>query len=498
MRKGQHSPNRTHRASAAAAGVPPVAHPEGVSTDAVTGASPPATPLAPPPSASPQADSTAFRRTRLRRIREDVLYALGFTVVLLGINLLVERTDIGSRLKVMTYNAMQHQLAAALGNTSMPVVVVDITNEPGTLGDQLTPRKRLTSLIDALSKMTHRPQAIGLDIDCSPESVGDSGAPAVLTEEEQTFYDYCLQLSSRKSNPMPVYLGVDRTAAGPSSDWLWSKEYSSLAVALRASVDDRFKMFRWIRVAGGDKPLIGISAALTGSFNRSARRRWPSWLRWAVVTETDDDLGPGVKVQSFLVDYSPIDRLQQNAIPEEEVLSGKIADRDLTQQVVLIGNSSNDTSDKLDVADRQRPYPGVLVHACAAYTLLKSPLYEMTTAGRIAADLLLILIIIGSLTALKLWHALKHDTELAHENLTAAQNWLTWAIIIGTFVAGVAFVDKTHLMWDDFPLVAIGLLYHRPIELFLHKLVHRLKTRHDPPDEPHAPGSPPNGHKEAT
>ncbi len=59
---------------------------------------------------------------------------------------------------------------------------------------------------------------------------------------------------------------------------------------------------------------------------------------------------------------------------------------------------------------------------------------------------------------------------------------MTWLVILGTFVGGVIFVHKTRVMWDDFPLVVIGLLYHHPVEAALDGLVHRLR-KHKPEED---------------
>ena len=161
----------------------------------------------------------------------------------------------------------------------------------------------------------------------------------------------------------------------------------------------------------------------------------------------------------------------------------------LRNKVVLIGNSADQTSDKVLAPDRNRPFPGVLIHACAAYTLMRSPLYEPTFAGRVAADLVLVLLLLMVVTGSRLWHVKRDLPDPSRQHLDTIHNWLTAAILLITFAGGVILVYRTRIVWDDFPLVAIGLLCHQPVEKFLHKLVHRRHTAGEAGDPVHGHGS---------
>ena len=238
------------------------------------------------------------RATRYREIFHEVKWALLFTGVLVGLNLLAEKTEFGERLKLLAYNAMQHRLPAVIDKNGLPIAIVDITRLPGTFGDELTSRKKLTKLIDAIGKA--HPRAIGLDIDCSPQYAANVNELPILTEDEGNFYKFCHDLSTQPHDPVPVFLGVDRTATSASADWLWKPEFAHMAVALRTPTDGRFMMWKWIDVKGVEMPLKSISAALA-EVAQSSDKEWrhglPHWLHWALEAEQEHELARGVRVQ---------------------------------------------------------------------------------------------------------------------------------------------------------------------------------------------------------
>jgi len=164
----------------------------------------------------------------------------------------------------------------------------------------------------------------------------------------------------------------------------------------------------------------------------------------------------------FLVDYSPLESLIQSSkevydpdadVPINVGVGGKI---------VLLGRTKN-TADMFTVpGNPEHAYPGVFLHACAAYTLLeKIPLYRLTERGRVLFDILFSLAIFGPL----LWSRLRRHKQgkevvIGHR----MPGFLSCLVaVILTFLA-VWLVRWTHLMWDDFLLVAVALLAHTPIE----------------------------------
>ena len=459
----------------------------------------PETPLAsgnvpePPsdPPASPHTVSRSHRADRYKDIYHDVIWACVFTGVLLGLNLLLEKVELGERLKILAYNAIQHRLQAPVDKSKLPVVVVDISELPGTVGHVLTSRTELTALIAAIARKG--PKAIGLDIDCSPQPAENGDALPVLTESEEKFLKDCDDLSTRPHDPVPVFLGVDRTATGPSDDWLWSPKYAHMAAMLRTPTDERFTMWKWLEVKGRDKRLKSISAALADAAehdDKEKHRELPPWLHWALESEEETTLPGGIRVERFLVNYGALETLAEPpTITMAAIMHDEPMYTSLHDKVVLIGNSSEDTTDKMVAPDRTKAFPGVLIHACAVNTLLDHPLYEPTLAGRIVADLLLGSIILAVITARKIWNVMRDRRIPPTRQLDTMTNWLTAMILVVTFVGGVSFVQRTHIIWDDFPLVAIGLLYHPHVEKYLHKLVHGRYKPQAAGDHDHGSGS---------
>ena len=112
--------------------------------------------------------------------------------------------------------------------------------------------------------------------------------------------------------------------------------------------------------------------------------------------------------------------------------------------------------DTFIVPGRREPVPGVLIHACAVYTLLKEPLYVLTMAGQLAIDVLLALIVFGGIAFIRSNGRKRVGQNMAvdHRNVAA---------LIGAFLVilvGWGLVRATRLIWDDFLIVACALLIY--------------------------------------
>ncbi|HLJ56426.1 MAG TPA: CHASE2 domain-containing protein [Chthonomonadaceae bacterium] len=463
---GDASPAPAADAEASAAAPSPAAvQPDDLDTTAIAGESRSRSRRAHRSNRQPETVAEA-RRRRLDEVIDDVKWAVVVICSLLALNLLLEQTELADRLKVLVFNAMQRRLPSGARAPVPLVQVVDISSLPGTIGHNLTDRRTLARLIEKIA--SQHPIAIGLDLDCSPQLPSNADELPTMTADEVQFLDTCLALS--KSTP--VFLGADRTATGSSSQWLYDAPYTDMAAALRTPTDERFTMWRSIRVKSADRELLSMSGKLASAVPAPLRPPTyavPRALKWALTPEVDRDLSPAIRVEEFLVDYSQIEALGERSISIDDVMAAPAGDSRLRDRLVLIGNSSSETTDKMVVPDRTRAFPGVLVHASAAYTMLQSPLFQPTLPGRIAGDLLLGLLGIAIVVGRRLWHIHRGLDEPSEAHINTIHNVTTAVIFVSVIVAGIFLVQKTHVIWDDFPLVVVGLLFHRPVErLFKH------------------------------
>lgn len=116
---------------------------------------------------------------------------------------------------------------------------------------------------------------------------------------------------------------------------------------------------------------------------------------------------------------------------------------------------------------REQRFPGVYLHASAAYTLSRAPLYELKWPGRLAIDALLALAVLLGVTFVQLILGCLTGREVAAHWL---QVLFTGLVIAAAFVGGVLFVGTTRLMWSDFIMVLLALLLHPLVEHLWEKI----------------------------
>jgi hypothetical protein len=188
---------------------------------------------------------------------------------------------------------------------------------------------------------------------------------------------------------------------------------------------------------------------------------WAKPFAESVVQERGDRLSEN----KFLVDYSALDLLSASPpeIKPDTDMSKFRSDHKLTlaKKVVLIGRTRN-TIDTFTVPGKpEKPYAGVFLHACAAYTLLERPLYHLKEPGRFLIDFVLSVAIFGIVLALR-WRPRRPEVDefLEHH----LPKWLGAFVALSLILCERWLVPRTHLMWDDFLLVVVVLLAHSPIE----------------------------------
>lgn len=400
---------------------------------------------------------------RRKKIWRDVWIWVVLTAVILTLKWGFEHTEFGHDVKLLAHKYILQRLISARGTAPSPITIVDIsdldeeciaydkaTNKADKEIYKATPRDKLWKLIETIAK--HNPRAIGVDVDFSLTEKG------WVTPGDPDFFESCLDLSTRKDYPVPVVLGIYRTQRDEPKHWLGSLDYKDLAASIFLPQKDTRKLWEWIKPTSHTVPTM--SSALAKHISEE-RPGIPKGLDWAVHQFSQRDLGRGYLVNEYNVDYSALDSMESMRLITIEAAGIEAQGHLLKDKVVLIGNATlGRAMDTFPVPVRREPVTGVYLHASGAYTLAKSPLYELSGKGRLVLDTLLAAIIILAITAIRLrFHA--------DVNVRWLQGALTIVVVIGALVVGVLLVHITHVLWDDFLLVIAGLLLHRPVERWL-------------------------------
>jgi CHASE2 domain-containing sensor protein len=398
-----------------------------------------------------------------REVRRDILIGVLFIVIVLGVKHVIEHTTFGEQMKVMGYNFLQTRLSSE----SPPVTIVDITKlAPESVeinGETVTatPRKTLEQMIAAIAEQ--HPKAIGVDIDFSP----DEGSYILPTDPE--FFQFCLDLQEKKD--VPVFLGVNRTIANPAAEWLGDKKFEPLAANILIPRDSR-RMLNVLQVGNGKvrgyKPSRSMSALLADAYGEGETSAVGQWIHGLLIhfnlvkKFSNEEIDSDLSVKDFLVDYGPLASLKSERIKYPDDLKDSRNRKKFEDRIVLIGDATlGEAADTFVVPVRNEPVPGIFLHASAAYTLIKAPLYDLTEAGHIVLDVLLAGIVLLGVVLIKYRY---NDAE---QRDVAAKKWrgrLTLLIVLAAVVVGVAFVRITRIMWDDFFLALLLLVFHPSIE----------------------------------
>jgi CHASE2 domain-containing sensor protein len=405
----------------------------------------------------PQPSTGAKRHDPRRDSWISFWMSMAFTVILLLTNTWLERKDFGERVESMTYDLLQNRLSAPASIKDSPVIVLDISRiemRP-TLGPQpgfVTDREPLKNIVVELLKDS--PKAIGLDVDFSPDSHGYAHPD-----------DPGLFNSWLASKNVPIFVGVNSSLSLGAQKWLIEPDYIRLAACVVVPNPEKGQATRYmpefIKVDYPDAPLGGVEETCPSmgvALAKATVKPAPTWARWFVETFRLKSVNR-FRNSEFLVDFSPLQLLRDSA---PEVLNPSDIPADLVKdKIVLLGRTKN-TTDTFTVPGKpEEPYAGVFLHACAVYTLKNGPLYRLKDYVRYSLDLIISLAIFGPL----LWFRLrqfKQGKEVIIGHRVPSYASLFAAVIV--CVVAVYFVNRTHLMWDDFILVALVQVVHTPIE----------------------------------
>ena len=413
-----------------------------------------------------------------KHIGRDALAGVVLTILLLILKLSFEKTTPGKLLEDAVYCWLQTRLTA--GSTPLPVVVVDISQlDAEPVRGRLTPREQLTRLLDVITEQGAA--AIGIDVDFSPGGQGwtSRGGPQL--------FDHLHNLR------IPVFLGVSRSRFASPQDWLGAEDYQKLAATIAVPKDDRRRMPLWIgrgdseaclKMAAdlmGIKPKLDEKRVNTGNAETATclpamsavlarkypnlepyRALGPSWLL-DPLEEVTLDKGQQLHTAYFFVDYSAVDELRA------QTLTAVVSDHDvrlsptpgsLIGKIMMLGNTQwENTLDKYPVPPWQIETPGVYLHASAIYTLIKGPLLEITTAGRVGLDVFFAMGVLGVVSGLRIYYS--RQAEVAAHRVNVLFTCLAILVVVAF---GYGFVQYTRILWTDFVLVSAALAIHSMIE----------------------------------
>lgn len=414
------------------------------------------------------------KRGRGGEILRDLLKGLLVIALVLAVKLAVERTALGKQLELACYNLLQLQLSTE----PAPVTVVDTSDlkpEDYDIDGQVgtaTPREPLRKMLAAITE--HKPKAIGIDIDLSPDEYG------YIHPNDPDFFEFCLDM--RRQRGVPIFLGIYRTMGEPPAKWLGDAKYEELAASILIPNDTK-RMLSEIKIESEQRPggsaaksSKAMSVVLSDAYRRGLDDS-PGWLQKVhgsvleglhrlgfIEKVSEKPLGSGLTVADFLVDYSNINSIDTVRTLDPVVLRDRSQRGRFEGKVVLLG-ASDSAKDLFPVPGHgNKLYPGVLLHASAVNTLIKAPLYEVTHKGRLYIDLLFALAILVPVILIRLYYRNRHSDEVAHHRL---QGLLTIIVVLAAVVVGVMSVRFTRVMWDDFLLAIGAIVFHPSIERHL-------------------------------
>jgi hypothetical protein len=375
----------------------------------------------------------------------------------------------GERLSSVGYEFLQSRLFPR----ELPVAVVDISNlkpakiEVDDVPREVTPRPELRSIVSAVAEQDAR--VIGVDVNFAPLH---DGTP--ITPEDSGFFQFCRDMKEEKPmrRGVPVVLGVDwarddSEAGRRPEDLIENESYKDLFAHIRTPRLPENMPYKF-NYNKDNNELVSVptmAAALADAFRQHDAGSKHSFQlpSWAARQFSKKELKDDLSVIEFPVDFSVIRSFlsRDNTLRPAEVDIIRKQGSMLRDKIVLIGKASPGPDQFRVPLDEEELFPGVYLHATAAYTLINPPLLRMTAAGAIVLDFLLAFVVLLAVTAIR-WHYKDRTArEVAKHRL---EKIFTFLVALVAIVAAVLFVNYHRVVWPDFVIVIPMLLLHRPIE----------------------------------
>jgi tetratricopeptide (TPR) repeat protein len=410
-------------------------------------------------------EASSSRQTRTRDALVYVAVGILTTLLLSGAKLLIEHSSKGQELELQVFGWLQGSLSQI--DVDNPIVVVDITGVPGGK-DGSTPRKALQEIINALADQ--HPRAIAVDVEFSPKP-----GTTATRDDIDFFFKSCLDVKNYRR--VPVFLAVgDNKAAAPQA-WLGQEEYKDLAVAVAANSNDSSKLPLWVRSKDSSEKLKSMSYALALEYRKHLPQA-PWWIRWAVVTnveglneetqheETESDAT--LAYSDRLVNYSKLDQIKGASQSDITDASIRQTGERYKNKLVILGDVVT-PMDPIPVPGRQKDEAGSLLIACAAYTLIKEPLFELKSTVRLFLDFSIAGLIIA-MVAIIVYR--NRDGRI----WVGRQALFIYATLIGVVATAWLLVIVAGVLWLDFVFLASALFLHPKVEHLIRKIFKRKQT----------------------
>jgi hypothetical protein len=405
-----------------------------------------------------------------------VLHGFLIAALLIGLKVLSEHTFVGHRPELLTFSLLKSVFTPFTRHEELPVVVVDVSEIKETNG-QITDLAKLTEITAAIAD--HRPSAIGIALILNPKDVSDPKLPEPTVEQAQEYYkflDFCLRLREEKN--VPIFLGVGMMSGGKPEEWLGQEKYKELAASALADDYDSARIPVWFKAGPTGEKLFSLSVSLSRAHTKS---QFPAGLSWAVKSTGEElparqrPLAEGIELADALINYGTLEEIRRGTLSTRSQSSVNEAGEEFRDKMVLIGDGKK-AVEVFTPPGETKSLSRVYMHAPAAYTFAREPLYELKQPVRFAADLCFSLLVFGGI-------ALTRHRRVNTDGAPRAQQYRN--VFIHVAAAGVVLgaavgVYWLGLLWLDFVLVGVA-VWLQP------KFEKRVKSL--------AINQPPNSHK---
>ena len=163
-----------------------------------------------------------------------------------------------------------------------------------------------------------------------------------------------------------------------------------------------------------------------------------------------------------LVNYSKLNQLTLQSLKVAISNGNPVLSGDFSKKIVLLGDAT--LNDVFTVPGPVKPLNGIYLHACAAYTFIKSPLFGFSHPFRIGIDLVLsgmLLLLLSRLNTKSKKHESRHVMLLLLVN-----------------VGCLILVRFSGIMWFDFIAISIALWLHPNIEHIIQQRYFKRSRSH--------------------
>jgi CHASE2 domain-containing sensor protein len=406
---------------------------------------------------------------RRKHIVQHTVFGLVLIIVVLLVVLAAEKMVPQVRAAIdYSYDWLQARLAP-VDAAKREITVVDISNlqprrDPSKLDDEpYTSRKELLPIIETIVR--HRPLAIGIDIDFSPRGDGH-----FFTTEDRPFLEALLRAKEQHGQAR-FFVGVASGIEKGPSKWLGHEKYRDLAAHILRPKAEEFGPNPRMDVAIDIPYISDDGRELTATLPALAYAiagpppEPPKFLRWAVDRKPKPPT-EGVQFRQFLVDFSPIDEFASDVIVASDAAGVRDASA-FNGKIVIVGRGSRGlfpttTNDTFTAPGRrERAYAGMLLHACAAYTLRGATLWEFKKSTRLLLDVLFSAVVLLTVAAVALYYSSRVKEDVSLHRLS---RWLTFVMVLVVLFLGPKVASWGRVMWPDYIVVAGGLLLHASLE----------------------------------